>query len=141
MTNYERGAWTSASAAETAAAAAVDAAADAGSDDDGDVDGCIARDWRRQRKDRENVDSADDSRPTCATASGVERRHLHRVQKTSHRPAGAARRYAPPPPADGSSTRGGPTSVRGRFRSPHVSGGRPAAGSQLAPPCSEHAIA
>jgi len=47
----------------------------------------------------------------------------------------------PPPPADGSSTRGGSTSVRGRFRSPHVSGGRPAAGSQLAAPCSEHAIA
>ena len=121
MTNYERGAWTSASAAETAAAAAVDAAADAGSDDDGDVDGCIARDWRRQRKDRENVDSADDSRPTCATASGVERRHLHRVQKTSHRPAGAARRYAPPrlpmavrlaadlrPSADGSAARTSP---------------------------------
>jgi len=35
---------------------------------------------------------------------------------------GAARRYAP---ADGSSTRGGSTSVRGRVRSPHISGGRP----------------
>ena len=35
-----------------------------------------------------------------------------------------------PPPADGSSTRGGSTSVRGRVRSQHVSGGRPAAGSQ-----------
>jgi len=118
MTNYERGAWTSASAAETAAAAA--AAADAGSDDDGDVDGCIARDWRRQLKDRENVDSADDPRPTCATVSGVERRHLHRVQKTSYRPAGAARRYAPRlpmavrlaadlrPSADGSAVRTSP---------------------------------
>ena len=28
------------------------------------------------------------------------------------------------PPADGSSTRGGSTSVRGRVRSPHISGGR-----------------
>jgi len=37
-----------------------------------------------------------------------------------------------PPPADGSSTRGGSTSVRGRVRSPHISGGRPAAGSQRA---------
>ena len=42
---------------------------------------------------------------------------------------GAARQYAP---ADGSSTRGGSTSVRGRVRSPHISGGRPAAGSQRA---------
>ena len=33
-------------------------------------------------------------------------------------------------PADGSSTRGGSTSVRGRVRSPHASGGRSAAGSQ-----------
>ena len=40
-----------------------------------------------------------------------------------------ARRYAP---ADGSSTRGGSKSVRGRVRSPHISGGRPAAGSQRA---------
>jgi len=37
-----------------------------------------------------------------------------------------------PPPADGSSTRGGSKSVRGRVRSPHISGGRPAAGSQRA---------
>jgi len=37
---------------------------------------------------------------------------------------GAARRYACHAPADGSSTRGGSTSVRGRVRSPHVSGGR-----------------
>jgi len=36
------------------------------------------------------------------------------------------------PPADGSSTRGGSTSVRGRVRSPHISGCRPAAGSQRA---------
>ena len=43
---------------------------------------------------------------------------------------GAARRYAPA--ADGSSTRGGSTSVRGRVRSPLISGGRPAAGSQRA---------
>ena len=35
-------------------------------------------------------------------------------------------------PADGSSTRGGSTFVRGRVRSPHISGGRPAAGSQRA---------
>jgi len=42
---------------------------------------------------------------------------------------GAARQYAP---ADGSSTRGESTSVRGRVRSPHISGGRPAAGSQRA---------
>jgi len=41
----------------------------------------------------------------------------------------AARRCAP---ADGSSTRGGSTSVRGRVRSPHISGGRPVAGSQRA---------
>jgi len=33
-------------------------------------------------------------------------------------------------PADGSSTRSGSTSVRGRVRSPHISDGRPAAGSQ-----------
>jgi len=37
-----------------------------------------------------------------------------------------------PPSAAGSSTRGGSTSVRGRVRSPHISGGRPAAGSQRA---------
>ena len=36
------------------------------------------------------------------------------------------------PPVDGSSTRDGSTSVRGRVRSPHISGGRPAAGSQRA---------
>jgi len=36
------------------------------------------------------------------------------------------------PTADGSSTRGGSTSVRGRVRSPHISGDRPAAGSQRA---------
>ena len=35
-------------------------------------------------------------------------------------------------PTDGSSTGGGSTSVRGRVRSPHISGGRPAAGSQRA---------
>jgi len=37
-----------------------------------------------------------------------------------------------PPTADGSSTRGGSTSVRGRVRSPHISSGRPTAGSQRA---------
>ena len=42
---------------------------------------------------------------------------------------GPARRYAP---ADGSLTRGGSASVRGRVRSLHISGGRPAAGSQRA---------
>ena len=36
------------------------------------------------------------------------------------------------PPADDSSTCGGSTSVRGRIRSPHISGGRLAAGSQRA---------
>ena len=36
------------------------------------------------------------------------------------------------PPADGSSTRGGSTSVHGRVHSPHITGGRPAAGSQRA---------
>ena len=35
-------------------------------------------------------------------------------------------------PADGSSTGGGSTSIRGRVRSPNISGGRPAAGSQRA---------
>ena len=43
---------------------------------------------------------------------------------------GAARRYAPA--AHGSSTCGGSTSARGRVRSPLISGGRPAAGSQRA---------
>jgi len=43
---------------------------------------------------------------------------LNKINKRSYRP-GVARRYAPPP-ADGSSTRGGSTSVRGRIRSPHV---------------------
>jgi len=42
------------------------------------------------------------------------------------------RRDDMPPPADISSTRGGSTSVRGRVCSPHMSGGRPAAGSQRA---------
>jgi len=51
-----------------------------------------------------------------------------RVGLTSYRP-GPARRYAP---ADGSSTRGGFTSVPGPFRSPHISGGRLAADSQRA---------
>ena len=36
------------------------------------------------------------------------------------------------PPADDSLTRSGSTSVRGRVRSPHISGGRPVAGSQRA---------
>ena len=36
------------------------------------------------------------------------------------------------PPADGSLTRGGSTSVSGRVCSPHISSGRPAAGSQRA---------
>ena len=40
--------------------------------------------------------------------------------------------YGPVAPADGSSTRGGSTSVCGRVRSPHISGGRPAAGSKRA---------
>ena len=34
------------------------------------------------------------------------------------------RRHNMPPPADGSSTRGGSTSVRGRVRSPHIFGSR-----------------
>ena len=51
-----------------------------------------------------------------------------RVGLTNYRP-GPARRYAP---ADGSSTRGGFTSVPGPFRSPHISSGRLAAGSQRA---------
>ena len=36
------------------------------------------------------------------------------------------------PSTDGSSTRGGSTSVRGRVRDPHISDGRPTAGSQRA---------
>ena len=36
------------------------------------------------------------------------------------------------PPSDNSLTYGGSASVRRRFRSPHISGGRPAAGSQRA---------
>ena len=48
----------------------------------------------------------------------------------SYRPG--RRRDDMPPPADGSSTRGGFTSVHGRARSPYISGGRPAAGSQRA---------
>ena len=46
---------------------------------------------------------------------------------TRYRPRGATRRYAP---ADGSSTRGGSTSVRGRVHSPHVA--KLQAGSQCA---------
>ena len=42
------------------------------------------------------------------------------------------RRDDMPPTADGSSTRGGSTSVCGRVRSPHICGDRPAAGSQRA---------
>ena len=53
---------------------------------------------------------------------------LH-VNKLSPR---ARRDDMPPAPADSSSTRGGSTSVRGRVRSPHISGGQPAAGSQRA---------
>jgi len=56
------------------------------------------------------------------TLSGVER-------QTRYRPG---RRRDDMSPADGSSTRGGSTSIRGRVRSPHISGGRPAAGSQRA---------
>ena len=45
----------------------------------------------------------------------------------------AARRYAPSPPtAVQSKNRGGSKSVRGQVHSPHISGGRPAAGSQRA---------
>ena len=56
------------------------------------------------------------------TLPGVER-------QTRYRPG---RRRDDMSPADGSSTRGGSTSVRGRVRSPHISGDRPAAGSQRA---------
>jgi len=50
--------------------------------------------------------------------------------QTSHRPPPGSETICPP--ADGSSTRGGSTSVRGRVRSPHISSVRPAAGSQRA---------
>ena len=53
---------------------------------------------------------------------------LHR-HKTSYRPGGGETIC---PTADGTSTRGGSTSVRRRIRSPHISDGRPAAGSQRA---------
>ena len=44
----------------------------------------------------------------------------------------AAETICRPPAADGSSTSGGSTSVRGRVHDPHVFGARPAAGSQRA---------
>jgi len=50
---------------------------------------------------------------------------------TSYRSWGGETIAPPPvPPAGGSSTRGGSASIRGRVLSPHISGGRPAAGSQ-----------
>jgi len=52
--------------------------------------------------------------------------------KTMHNTASPRGRRDDMPPADGSSTRGGSTSVRGRVRCPHICGGRPAAGSQRA---------
>ena len=55
---------------------------------------------------------------------------LNRTDLNKLSPQG--RRDDMPPRAGGSSTRGGSTSVRGRVRSLHVSGGRPAAGSQRA---------
>jgi len=55
---------------------------------------------------------------------------LNRTDLNKLSPQG--RRDDMPPRAGGSSTRGGSTSVRGRVRSLHVSGCRPAAGSQRA---------
>ena len=66
------------------------------------------------------------------------RRELHLDVEQGIAP-GPARRYAPPRRRqfDGGKNRGGSTSVRGRVRSPHISGGRRwlscrAAGSQRA---------
>jgi len=59
------------------------------------------------------------------------------LRQVIDRPA-AAKRYAP---ADGSSTRGGSTSVRGRVRSPHISAGSQRAYSQAVVPRSQRAIA
>ena len=61
---------------------------------------------------------------------GNPRPIVYTSMSTRYRPGGGE--TICPTPADGSSTRGGSTSVCGRVRSPHISGGRPAAGSQRA---------
>ena len=61
----------------------------------------------------------DTARPyTTVTRSLLSMSHIWHALKQVIAP-GAARRYAPPR-ADGSSTRGGSTSARGRVRSPHM---------------------
>jgi len=50
----------------------------------------------------------------------IEKKHTCISFLTSHRPGGGEMIM---PPADGSSTRGGSTSARGRVRSPQISGG------------------
>jgi len=73
------------------------------------------------------MDERTDTRPLFKRLNGVlcgeSRRRAHgtcarAALQASYRP-GAARRYAPHA-ADGSSTRGGSTSVRGQVRSPHM---------------------
>jgi len=56
-----------------------------------------------------------DIRRDTVTSAVAYRRTLSGIQQVIA--PGAARRYAP---ADGSSTRGGSTSVRGQVRSPHM---------------------
>jgi len=81
-------------------------------------------------------DARDMSR-RCVHLYGVRRQQLQHHTSPSRRRSSSYHtntrgRRDDMPPADGSSTRGGSTSIRGRVRSPHIFGGRPAAGSQRA---------
>ena len=81
-------------------------------------------------------DARDMSR-RCVHLYGVRRQQLQHHTSPSRRRSSSYHtntrgRRDDMPPADGSSTRGGSTSIRGRVRSPHTFGGRPAAGSQRA---------
>ena len=66
---------------------------------------------------------------TIGGESILHSKRLYRISE-SYRPGDGE--MICPTPADGSSTRGGSTSVSGRVRSPHISSGRPAARSQHA---------
>jgi len=65
-----------------------------------------------------------DTPPPDAATSQFTSVHMHdqrtSLPRSNNEPSSRGRRDDMPPPADGSSTRGGSTSVRGRVSSPHM---------------------
>jgi len=69
--------------------------------------------------------SQSEKRPHARTHRRTTEKHKQSVWRVeTYKLSPRGRRDDMPPPADDSSTRGGSTSVRGRVRSPHISGGR-----------------